>query len=68
MEDWRIKGGEIVFWISWKGSSEGKGCACSVTSSCHTKSGLCSCDSNMLTVLKDEDYATSSSILPVTGI
>ena len=50
------------------GSSEGKGCACGVTSSCRTNSELCNCDSNVDTVLKDEGYVTNSSILPVTGI
>ena len=50
------------------GLPEGKGCACGVTSSCHTSSALCNCDSNMSTMQKDEGYVTNSSILPVTGI
>ena len=50
------------------GSPEGKGCACGVTSSCHTSSALCNCDSNVDTLLKDEGYVTNSTILPITGI
>ena len=50
------------------GLAEGKGCACGVTTSCHTSTRLCNCDSNVDTLLKDEGYVTNSTILPITGI
>ena len=50
------------------GSSEGKGCACGVTTSCNTGANLCNCDSNVAILLKDEGYVTNATILPITGI
>lgn len=50
------------------GTADGKGCACGIGSTCHKSTKLCNCDSNVLTLLKDEGYVRNSTILPVTGI
>ena len=50
------------------GTYNGQGCACGITKTCHTSTALCNCDSNVVTVLKDEGYVTNKAFLPLTGI
>ena len=58
---------KLAYWGG--GPTNGVGCACGITNTCHNRATKCNCDANIETIqLMDQGYLTDKSVLPIIQV